>query len=152
MISCYPAKPCHAPAVDKLARQAGLSVDLEQSLRSSHVHAWLAMRRERSSILGFAVAQRLADEFELVDIATVPHERQQGVASALLTRLLQVGDELGLVAMHLEVRSRNLAALRLYEKFGFELARTRRSYYRDPEDDALCLRRALAPGRDHPGK
>jgi len=45
----------------------------------------------------------------------------------------------------LEVRVSNLAARRLYEAAGFRVVGVRPRYYRRPVEDALVLRRALAP-------
>ena len=47
----------------------------------------------------------------------------------------------GAACCFLEVRSRNSAAIALYEKAGYEYISTRRNYY--PDDDAAIYRIAL---------
>ena len=128
----------------EIARQAGLQLDVTRQLNLPYAHVWLAQRAAEGEVLGFAIAHRLADEFELIDIVTLPGARRQGVGSALIQRLVEVGCDLDLCAMYLEVRSRNLPAIRLYEKHGFTKTHTRPNYYQAPSDDALCMRRPLA--------
>ena len=43
------------------------------------------------------------------------------------------------IALTLEVRSHNQAAIALYEKLGFRNAGRRKGYYDDPPDDALIM-------------
>jgi ribosomal-protein-alanine N-acetyltransferase len=67
-----------------------------------------------------------------------------GFGSALVSAVLEQislhkppNDQL---AVYLEVRESNVAARKLYEKFGFRLDNRRRAYYRLPEEDALVYR------------
>jgi len=46
----------------------------------------------------------------------------------------------GGIDVYLEVRESNHAARALYEKWAFQEAGRRKSYYRDPDEDALLLR------------
>jgi ribosomal-protein-alanine N-acetyltransferase len=57
----------------------------------------------------------------------------------LLTHALTEGARLGARQATLEVRRSNLAARRLYERFGFELMGLRPRYYARPDEDALVL-------------
>ena len=43
------------------------------------------------------------------------------------------------------VRASNLAARSMYERFGFRVVGERRSYYREPVEDAKIMTRPLAP-------
>jgi ABC-2 type transport system ATP-binding protein len=55
-------------------------------------------------------------------------------------------EELEIRRATLEVRRSNLAALRLYEDLGFEVAGVRKRYYTNPEEDALILWREPLDG------
>ena len=55
------------------------------------------------------------------------------------------GGERGAEAVLLEVRADNAAALRLYERRGFEQVSVRRRYYQPGDVDAYVLRRHLGP-------
>ena len=55
---------------------------------------------------------------------------------SLLTRVLAEAPRLGAARALLEVRRSNADARRLYERFGFSVAGTRRNYYTQPVEDA----------------
>ncbi len=88
--------------------------------------------------VGFALGRVVADEGELYQIGVLPECRRQGLAQKLLTDLLAAMRERGAAKCFLEVRSRNSAAIALYEKAGFERISVRKGYYDD--DDALIYR------------
>jgi ribosomal-protein-alanine N-acetyltransferase len=77
-------------------------------------------------VAGFAVARLLPpDEIEVLNIATDPHVRRQGVGSALLASLLRLPGQI----LFLEVRESNIAALALYARAGFTENGRRKYYY-----------------------
>ncbi len=90
-------------------------------------------------VVGFVAFWRIFDELHLNNLAVVPEMRRQGMATALLERVLSEGERLGATRTTLEVRRSNDVALRLYERFGFSVAGVRRGYYTHPEEDALIL-------------
>ncbi len=87
--------------------------------------------------IGFALTRQNGPaEWELLDLVVEPAWRRKGVAAQLLAAALeQVHGE-----MFLEVRESNLAARRLYERFGFVAAGRRREYYGDPPEDGIVMR------------
>lgn len=145
MIACRDARLADASHIDELALAAGLSVDARRSLALPHASVYTARVDGQGKLAGFAIAWRVGDELEIIDLATHAELRRRGVASALLRNLIERSRELGLGALLLEVRSQNSAALALYRKHGFQVVLERRNYYRDPPDAALCLRLTLAP-------
>jgi ribosomal-protein-alanine N-acetyltransferase len=81
------------------------------------------------------------DELHINNLAVAPAHRRHGVATALLTYVLQQGAKLGARRATLEVRRSNEAARQLYERLGFTTTGVRRAYYSNPVEDALVLLR-----------
>ena len=92
-------------------------------------------------LAAFALGRVAADEAELFQIGTSPEFRGRGLAKSLLKRLHGKMREKGAAVCFLEVRSRNAAAIGLYEKMGYERISVRRGYY--PDDDAIVMKRDL---------
>lgn len=90
-------------------------------------------------IQGFLVAQEVGDEMEIENVVIAQGLRRFGLGSLVLERLLQTAKNEGIKRIFLEVRQSNAAAIRLYEKAGFVTTGRRKSYYRDPDEDALLL-------------
>ena len=59
--------------------------------------------------------------------------------SAAASTSLADASAAGALQATLEVRRSNVAALRLYERLGFDVAAVRPNYYTDPEEDGLIL-------------
>lgn len=89
--------------------------------------------------IGFCSFWRVLDELHINNLAVLPEYRRSGVASALLTFILDKGVELGTRRATLEMRRSNDPARLLYERFGFKVAGVRRDYYTKPVEDALIL-------------
>ena len=90
-------------------------------------------------VVGFCSFWRVLDELHVNNLAVLPAYRRQGIASALLARVLEAGAAMGSRRATLEVRNSNDAARRLYGGFGFVVAGIRRGYYTEPIEDALVL-------------
>ena len=89
--------------------------------------------------IGFCSFWRVVDELHVNNIAVMPDFRRQGIATALLLHVLELGRDLGAKRATLEVRRSNDAARLLYERFGFTIAGFRPAYYTKPVEDALVL-------------
>jgi ribosomal-protein-alanine N-acetyltransferase len=94
---------------------------------------------EDGRVVGFCSLWRVMDELHINNLAVMPDVRREGVASALLTHVLDEGARLGAMRATLEVRRSNDPARLLYERFGFSIAGVRRGYYSSPVEDALIL-------------
>jgi ribosomal-protein-alanine N-acetyltransferase len=90
-------------------------------------------------VVGFCSFWRVLDELHINNLAVAPAFRRNGIATALLIRVLEEGTKLGAHRATLEVRRSNEAARLLYERFGFTVAGVRRGYYTNPVEDALVL-------------
>jgi ribosomal protein S18 acetylase RimI-like enzyme len=98
------------------------------------------------SILGFIVlhALRLPGslaeiECEIESIVVHPDFRGRGVGKQLLETALAWCRKNQASILSLEVRSRNVSAIRLYLRSGFVATGTRPAYYEAPQDDALQM-------------
>ncbi len=78
----------------------------------------------------------------LYSLVTDPRRRGAGVASRLLKVAEEVARERGCVSMRLEVRVDNVAAIRLYERRGYETVGVTDDFYEDGSD-ALRMRKRL---------
>lgn len=96
-------------------------------------------------VVGYAVSWQVAGEAELGDLAVVPDRRRRGIGRGLLRRAETAAREDGAGHMFLEVRESNEAARALYRDAGYRPVGRRRGYYRRPAEDALILRKPLAP-------
>ena len=69
--------------------------------------------------------------------------RGRGVGAALLTEAIAWAETVGILRIELYVYARNTPAIRLYERFGFELEGRRRKFIREGEtylDDLVMAR------------
>ncbi len=96
-------------------------------------------------LVGYVLGRIAAGEGEILNLAVAPTARRAGVGRALLDAALDLLVRRGGREVFLEVRASNLPARRLYEAAGFRVVGVRPRYYRRPVEDALVLRRALAP-------
>lgn len=80
-------------------------------------------------VVGYVGVNFLAPDSDIQTIAVAPVAHRQGVGSQLMEHAFQVAQAQGCSQMFLEVRDDNLAALSMYERFGFERLQIRRDYY-----------------------
>jgi [ribosomal protein S18]-alanine N-acetyltransferase len=90
-------------------------------------------------IAGMIVTWLVIDEAHVGTIAIHPDYRQLGIGRRLLATCLLATAKKGALQALLEVRRSNLAAQKLYERFGFKQVGIRPRYYRDNNEDALLL-------------
>jgi ribosomal-protein-alanine N-acetyltransferase len=105
--------------------------------------AWIACKESTGDSAGFLVAQCGSPEWELENLAVLPHYRRQGIGAALLSALLAQARARQAERVLLEVRVSNLSAIRLYGQGGFQLLARRPGYYQNPEEDALLFEHLL---------
>ncbi len=81
----------------------------------------------------------VVNEGYITNIAVHPDHRRKGVAFTLTRKLVEKAKELGLSFLTLEVRESNLAAIKLYEKSGFQTVGQRKAFYNNPKEDAVIM-------------
>lgn len=107
---------------------------------------WLTIASIGGEAAGFALSRIVADEVELLLLATLPVLRRRGVGSALLRSVVADSRMRGAVSLHLEVREGN-AAIALYSDAGFNKVGERKRYYRGSDGqafDAYTFRQELS--------
>lgn len=95
-------------------------------------------------LLGYAIGSRYPDAWHVMNVAVAPEHRHEGIGTVLLERLLTETGREGPASHTLEVRVSNVAAIALYEKFGFASHGVRPAYYTDTHEDALIMWRVEA--------
>jgi len=96
-------------------------------------------------LAGYVICSCLDLDWHLMSIAVAPEQRREGIGARLVVALLRkLPDDSRLT---LEVRPSNVAAIALYERFGFMAAGRRRGYYADTGEDALIMWRTPATMR-----
>lgn len=90
-------------------------------------------------ITGYLGFWKIMDEAHITNIAIHNEYRRLGYGKALIAAMLSKVKELEIIAITLEVRVSNLAAISLYESFGFVSSGVRYSYYSDNNEDALIM-------------
>ncbi|MCL2082781.1 MAG: ribosomal protein S18-alanine N-acetyltransferase [Oscillospiraceae bacterium] len=93
--------------------------------------------RQEARLVGYGGIQIVLDEGYITNIAVDPTFRKIGVGSSILYAILDYSAELSFVT--LEVRAGNIAAQKLYEKFGFTVSGIRPGYYDSPTEDAVIM-------------
>ncbi|MBW3094054.1 ribosomal protein S18-alanine N-acetyltransferase [Bifidobacterium sp. 64T4] len=93
----------------------------------------------RSVIRGYAGFWYDGDDAEIMTIGVGKAYQRQGIAAALLQRLIDEARAQGAARMLLEVRVDNDPALALYERFGFQRLGLRKRYYQPEGIDAYTM-------------
>ena len=94
--------------------------------------------RGESEIVGYISYWAVLGEGEIHDVVVSEEFRRRGLGRKLVNHMLRTGRHEGICDFTLEVRSRNVAAIRLYEEFGFRSEGIRKGYY-DSADDAVIM-------------
>lgn len=93
-------------------------------------------------IVGFAGVIILPDDSEITNIVTKKTMRKKGIGKNLLEKLIEISKEENKTEISLEVNEINEPAIRLYEKFGFEIVGRRKKYY-NRVNDAIIMTKKL---------
>jgi len=136
------ALEAHFPG-DKLGRSS-----LARFVAADSADVWVAT--EAGSVVGDAIVlyRRGFHTARLYSIVVDPRFRGRGIAGALLEQAEAAARIRGAIAIRLEVRSDNQAAIGLYEARGYEVVGTTDRYYED-DSGALRLRKRFVAAQAH---
>ncbi len=117
---------------------------LQEVLEPTHSFHVGILAPEGKGLVGILGGYCVVDEVEIHRFYLHPDFRNKGLGTALLRKLVAVCSRVGIVAIHLEVRSRS-PARELYLREGFRQTGIRKGYY-GPEwsqenrpDDAIMM-------------
>jgi ribosomal-protein-alanine N-acetyltransferase len=102
-------------------------------------NARYVVARSDGRIVGYAGLWLMVDEAHITTFAVHPEHRRRKIGERMLQRVFDIAEDIGAEWLTLEVRVSNLAAQKLYEKYGFRRAGIRRRYYSDNNEDALIM-------------
>jgi len=150
MISCIVSGivPEQIPLIAELEKKCFSSPVSESSLRSLYVDGvgagFVCVESETGRVLAYGGVMCAADEAQVLNIATCPEYRRQGLARAILNAILEYSSKAGAEFITLEVREGNLSAIALYKSFGFYEVGRLKKYYKSPTEDGLILKKDLS--------
>ena len=112
-------------------------VDFRKAWKDSH-NIYFVVEKGRE-IIGYCGLWSVVDEGQITNVAIRRDARGQGLATKMMTALLEEGIKEGLTAFTLEVRVGNHSARSVYKKLGFEEAGVRPNFYDHPKEDAVIM-------------
>lgn len=97
----------------------------------------------KKPLLGYICYWVVFEELRLMNLAVRPDCRRQGIASHLVRHAIGEGRTHGTTRALLEVRAGNRVGQQLYQALGFRQYGCRRSYYTNPNEDAILMQLPL---------
>ena len=102
--------------------------------------------KEADALLGYCVLLCTGEEADITNVCTATTARGKGVATEMLTALMEEGCDRGVTEFFLEVRESNTPARSLYTKLGFEEIGMRKNYYEEPREHAVLMKKGATEG------
>lgn len=116
---------------------------LKQELLNESSYLFVAKQKSLKlenidTIIGFAGVQFILDESNITNIVIKKDFRNQGVGYLLLNELIDFSKQNNMSSITLEVNENNLYAIKLYNKFNFNITGLRKNYY-NGTDNAIIM-------------
>lgn len=92
-----------------------------------------------NKVVGYMGMWKIIDEGHITNVAVRPEYRDKGIATKLISKMIDVCVSSEINSMTLEVRESNKIAINLYVKFGFYPVGKRPKYYQKPLEDAIIM-------------
>ena len=113
---------------------------LQEELNNPNSEYFVA--KLENNILGFAGIWKAVDDVHITDIVVKKSNRQTGIGSKLLEKLIQTAKSQNFNSITLEVNEHNQPAINLYLKYGFKNVGFRKKYYNN-KDTAIIMTKEL---------
>lgn len=113
---------------------------LQEELNNPNSEYFVA--KLENNILGFAGIWKAVDDVHITDIVVKKSNRQTGIGSKLLEKLIQTAKSQNFNSITLEVNEHNQPAINLYLKYGFKNIGFRKKYYNN-KDNAIIMTKEL---------
>ena len=134
MLSILPLKEENIKAVVEIENFSFTAPKAEEIFRSDQNKYLIAV--ENDKVLGYIGVEKISGEIHIINTAVHPDCRGKGIGKKLVESILNDND-----VFFLEVRVSNLAAQKLYGRYGFKIVGTRKKYYQDNNEDAYIMKR-----------
>lgn len=106
---------------------------------------WYVVAEADGGLAGYAGLSVSGPDADVMTVAVAPTAQGRGVGGVLLRALLGEAATRGASQVLLEVHADNAAAIRLYQRHGFERIAVRRGYYQPSGADAWIMRLRPVP-------
>ena len=113
---------------------------LENELKSDNSIYFIA-KNDNDEIIGFVGIKVVLNDADLMNIVVKKDFRNTGIASLLLKYILNYCNNNSINSIILEVSEENIHAIKLYEKFGFDIISSRDNYYKDKK--AIIMKKKI---------
>ena len=90
-----------------------------------------------------SIVHKTGVDAEIYNIGVHPGRQHEGIGSKLIESFREECQNRSAHSIWLEVRSGNFTAISFYSQHLFDVIAVRRSFYRDPEEDAIVMRSNL---------
>ena len=104
-------------------------------------YAYLYKLVDNNEIIGYFDVWLIDDAYGTIASIGIKKEYQgKGYSKLLMDKILELANKLNIDQIDLEVRTSNIKAISLYQKFGFEMVSVRSKYYSNGEDALLMVK------------
>jgi ribosomal-protein-alanine N-acetyltransferase len=93
-------------------------------------------------VVAYSLASCNNSKFHITNIAVNKECQREGIGTELMNRLEKIAFDRGCTYAYLEVRTDNIAAIKMYEALGYAIARRHELYYING-DDAYVMDKEL---------
>lgn len=101
--------------------------EIENTLAQKH--AYCAVLKNETEVVGYYLCYFVLDEWEIARIAVAPSIRRQGAGQLLFDHMMSVCKEKEITRLLLDVRESNETAISFYKKNGFAVDGIRKNFY-----------------------
>lgn len=109
-------------------------------MRDSEYSCLYVVREEKGKkIISYFAYWLMGKEIHLTNLAVHPKFKRQKIAEWILKWIIEKAKEINSSIITLEVRSSNIPAQKLYQKFNFIPIAIRKNYYGDTKEDAIVM-------------
>ena len=113
----------------------------EKQVKSCDNSTVFFLAKADGKTVGYGGMYTVLDEGYITNIGVMPDYRRRGIGAKLVSKLIDYSVRNSLSFLSLEVRVSNIAAIKLYDSFGFKEVGKRKNFYSNPKEDALIMTR-----------
>lgn len=118
--------------------------NLELLLLGEMGKGFVSYDTEKASVAAYGGVIVAGGEAQVLNVATHPDYRRKGLAKEIMSRIIDHSVLCDAEYITLEVREKNVPAISLYRSIGFYEVGRIKEYYKDPNEDALILKKVLS--------